>query len=418
MRQARFLVLAAGLTLLAQGAARAQNYKIQPIAKFGDKVGSLTIKTDESDFEVGSLNDAGQLVFVTESEAGGEMLVQYSDGQLTPIAFAGGDYPGGKWPDGLGFVSPVEMNQAGNVAFPAVVGTTPVGTFLWDFKAKQLKTVAAAGLPAVNNLTFESAGEGASINNNNEVAFGAQVKNAAGQAQSGIFFLGQDGKLLPVALPDQDLFGSKVNRARLPSLNDAGLIAFQARRAADGFDSAYLWEQGNITQLVQLGQDTPDGQKVALVFGLQLNSTNRNVVVGVRQNDKDTGPWALYMLADGKLTSVAVPGQDMPGGGKLKSVGGGDNNRSLEVVRSGNALGQLAVLATLDDDTTALYLMGADGKLSLVLKQGADTSVGKIANIGAGTQSSFGLSLNNKGQIAVTVLPENGDDTIVLLTPQ
>src|SRR5690242_13774066 len=78
MRHARFLVLAAGLMLLAQGAARAQNYKIQPIAKFGDKVGSLTIKTDESDFEVGSLNDAGQLVFVTESEAGGEMLVQYS----------------------------------------------------------------------------------------------------------------------------------------------------------------------------------------------------------------------------------------------------------------------------------------------------------------------------------------------------
>src|SRR5438445_5893188 len=221
MKRTCLLALSLGLMLLAHGAAYAQTYTLQPIVKLGDKVGSLTIKVDDGDLEVSALNDAGQLAFVTENDAGGEMLIQVADGKPTPIMYAGSDYPGGKFPDGVGPSSPVSMNQAGNITFVALQGTTVVGTFMWDFQAKQLKAIAIQGMPAGNNLTFDQPGNtNAVINNKNEIAFDAYVKNAAGTSESGIFFRGQDGKIVPVVLPDQDLFGAKMNRGRFPAVND------------------------------------------------------------------------------------------------------------------------------------------------------------------------------------------------------
>lgn len=406
--------------LLAHGAARAQTYTLQPIAKLGDKVGSLTIKVDDGDFEVGALNDAGQIAFVTENDAGGEMLVQFADGKLTPIISAGAAYPGGTFPDGVGPASPISMNQAGNIVFAALVGTTPVGTFEWDFQAKQLKAIALQGMPAVNNLTFESPGDfgGGVINDSNEIAFAAGVKNAAGTVVNGIFFLGKDNKLVPVVLPDQDLFGGKVNRTRFPAINNAGQVAFHARReGGDTTDSAYLWENGNITQLVVQGQDAPDGHKIVRPYGIWLNKKNKNALVGARLDDITNGPWALYLVADGKLVPVAVPGQDMPGGGKFKSMN--TTFGPIYFVSQMNDAGQAAFVGILDDNSTGLYLMNSDGKLSKVMKSGETTSLGKIDNIGeAGGDPtpSSGVALNNKGQIVVTVLPENGDDVLVLLT--
>ena len=100
MKRTCLLALSLGLMLLAHGAAHAQTYTLQPIVKLGDKVGNLTIKVDDGDFEVSALNDAGQLVFVTENEAGGEMLVQVADGKPTPIYNADLAFRGVVVPDG------------------------------------------------------------------------------------------------------------------------------------------------------------------------------------------------------------------------------------------------------------------------------------------------------------------------------
>ena len=64
------------------------------------------------------------------------------------------------FPDGGGPASPISMNQAGNIVFAALDGDLQaIGTFEWDLQAKQLKPIALKGMPAVNNLTFETPGD-------------------------------------------------------------------------------------------------------------------------------------------------------------------------------------------------------------------------------------------------------------------
>jgi hypothetical protein len=243
--------LATGLTLLAPGVARAQiPYKVQPILKVGDTVGEFPIPTTYVLY-TGPLNDRGQLAIGVGTNSGTkpELLVQYADGQLTPIGGPGRDSPAGPWPDDVTFFWPFGMNQLGNIVFTAARKVNPFGTFLWDNAAKKLTTVALKGMPAVQNLTFETGGDfGIAINNFGDIVFPARVMNAAGKPALGLFFLGRDGKLLPVVLPDQELPGghpiANSSISLLPSINDAGTVAFLAVPKGSSVASAYLWEQG------------------------------------------------------------------------------------------------------------------------------------------------------------------------------
>jgi hypothetical protein len=417
MRSVCALTLAAALMLFAQGAVRAQTtYKIQPIVKVGDNVGGVQIKAPDSDgdhdVEIGTLNDAGQIIFVTDPVGEGEALIQYDNGKFIPIVIPGTDAPGGKWA-ATAVDSPVSMNQAGNVVFAADVlagDDVSFGTFLWDSKTQKVTALAVKGMPAVNNLTFESAGYFTpTINNNNEVALIGEIKNAAGEAQRGVFFAGKDGKLVPVAIPDQPLpDGGKVQSAAFTSINDAGVVAMEVLRAGDEQNSAYVWKKGTLTPVAVVGADAPGGGKFARIAGVRLNNKNKNVLVDARVGDSGAAD-ALYLFADGKLLPVAVPGKDMPEGGKFKTV----LSRRYTISYANDA-GQIAFAAVLEDNSTAAYLMDADGKLSLIVKSGMTTDLGKITEVGDG----HGLGLNNKGQIAVNVTFNDGPPTMILLTPQ
>jgi hypothetical protein len=416
-----------GLTLLLPGAARAQTtYKIQPIVKLGDKVGDLQIKPG-GDFEIGTLNDNGQIVFVTENAAAGagEILLLYANGQFTPLFAAGKDAPGGIWSKPGNIRSPVSMNQLGNVVFAAdiTVGNMAApGTFLWDAKAQKVTPIAMKGMPAVDSRVFETGGAPEpAINNSGDIAFPAAVKNAAGTAQTAVFFLGRDGKLLPVALPDQELpGGGKVVRANRPTINEAGRVAFLAQVEGDSRLSAYLWQAGTITPLAVIGTDAPGGGKFVAVTGVWVNNKDRSVLVGARIADPN-GPDGLYRFAEGKLIPMAVPGQEMPGGGKLTQIA--PPALSIETGTSfPNDLGQFAFQAILEDGATAAYLLDPDGTLSLILKSGMTTNLGTITRIGGtltdqGPQGGFVVGLNSKGQVALTVRIDGGIDTMVLLTP-
>src|SRR5947209_15151795 len=98
MRHIGVLLMATGLALIPRAAVHAQVvYKIQSIAKLGDALGGIKTRTaqDGGDWEIGALNDNGQMVVVTEYAAGGEVLLQYSGGQFTPILVPGQSAPGG-----------------------------------------------------------------------------------------------------------------------------------------------------------------------------------------------------------------------------------------------------------------------------------------------------------------------------------
>jgi len=197
-----------GLFSLATAAVQAAGvYTIQRIVRLGDKVGTPPITTSVG-LWVGALNDRGQIAFISGSSGGGPALFQYDNGQFTPLVVAGQYGPLGKWSSLLELWSPVSMNQAGNVVFSVwdhQLGT-PIGNFVWDAKAHQITAVAPKGTPIGGNLTLvESGGPSPVTNDQNEIALVADVKNSAGEAQTGVFFLGRDGRLQPVVLPDGSL---------------------------------------------------------------------------------------------------------------------------------------------------------------------------------------------------------------------
>jgi hypothetical protein len=148
-----------------------------------------------------------------------------------------------------------------------------------------------------------------------------------------------------------------------------------------------------------------------------VNDTNRSVLVLAYRSAG--GPEGLYRFTEGKLTPLAVPGQRMPDGGKFSEI-----PLSRYGVSPANELGQYAFMAKLGDGSTAAYLLQPDGTLSLLLKSGQVTDLGKITLIGTSTRPAgglirggWGIGLNSQGQVALNVSIDRGPTTLVLLTP-
>lgn len=431
MAPGRFLLLAAGVALLVsvyRGGARAAGgdvtYQIQPIVRHGDQVGAVSVKSDAA-FFVGGLNDKGQIALVTDNAAGGQALVQSTDGRLTPIVAAGGDAPGGKWSPKVGIRSPVSMNQLGSIVFAADVvsgGQSDVGTFRWDYAARRVTPVLLKGMPGAGNLALEQGGgQRPAINDRNEMALVAPVKNAAGKPQEGVFFMGQDDRLQPVAIPDQPLPGLKpLFHAGMPSVNDTGVVAFLAWPRDDYLDRPCLWEHGTLTPLLELTQKA-FATHLAAFTGIWVNNKNRSVLLAALLHGLSGASISLFSWSDGKLTPVVVPGQSLPGGGRFQTVQP-QNPNSIEVslatgVSAPNQEGEFVFLATQENGATGAYRVDAEGNLSLVLKGGGTTSLGKIANVGQGNGRSQGVGFNNRGQVALTVKITGGAEMVALLTP-
>jgi hypothetical protein len=421
----RSLVHAAGLILLTAGMARAAaapGYQIRRIVQLGDTVGDVRLKAG-GHFQVGTLNDSEQLIFAPSNANGSdsEALIEYAGGQFIPIVIPGQTGPLGTWPRNVGIAAPVSMNRMGNVVFgTAQLPAGPsLGVFRRDSKTEQITSIALRGMPAVNNLTFaDGGGATPAINNQDEIAFAAGIKNAAGKVAQGVFFLGRDGVLQSVVLPDHPLpGGGKVDTALFAylSLNDAGVVGFQVQRQGEKGKSGYLWEKGELTPVAVVGQDAPGGGKFAAVTAVRVNNKNRMALVAARL--KSGGPDVLYRFANGQLTPVLLPGQAMPDGSTFKAL------QSYELdavgVSAANEAGQHVILARLDEagqSRTAAYLLEEDGSLSLILKSGATTDLGVITAIG-GRNGQDGVGFNSQGQVAVPARFGSGPDTLLLLTP-
>ena len=412
MRTVRRLAVLSLLSLLFPAAARAATlYKIQAIVKLGDKVGNPPIHT-ATGLWVGSLNDAGQIAFVTGNSTGGPVLFRYAGGQFLPVVAAGQNSPVGRWPVPMVLWSPISMNQSGSIVFSLLDhdAGTPLGTFIWDAKTQQVTAVALQGMPAGSTVTLlDGGGPSPAINDQNEIAYVADVKNGAGETQSGVFFLGRDGSVQPVALPDQALPDAIfAQNASHPSVNNTGAVAFLATRKGDTASSAYLWENGQLRPVLIAGSIAPDGGKVAAVWGAWVNNKNHNVLIEASIKTV-TAAHSLFLFDGSSLTGVAVAGTALPDGVTLTAVDGG--------VSSANDAGQHVFVATRGDKTSAAYLVDADGKLTLLLQSGATTALGVLARVGEA--STLGVSLNNRGQIAIVVRFVGArSSTLVLLTPQ
>jgi hypothetical protein len=411
MRAFRMLVVVSTLFLFgAAGARGAALYKIDPIVKLGDKVSNPPIKTSTG-LWVGSLNDSGQIAFVSGNSAGGSVLFRYAGGQITPIAAAGQEAPTGKWPSLAQLWSPVSMNQAGNIVFSLAdqPAGAPVGTFEWNATTQQVSTIAQKGMPASGNLTLlDGGGPIPTINNQNEIAFVADVKNRAGETKSGVFFLGRDGLLQPVALPDQTLPNAICQSATYPSVNNAGAVAFLATPKGSQYASAYLWENGQSLPVATVGTQAPGGGGIiAAVWGAWVNNKNHNVLVEASVKSP-TAAHSLFLFNGGQLNSAVLAGKPLPDGVNMKTVDGG--------VSAGNDAGEHVFIVTRSDGSTAAYMIDEYGTVFLLLKSTTSTDPGAIARVGEA--STFGAAINNKGQIALVIRYAGArSSTLVLMTP-
>lgn len=418
------LALISGLPLMlmtpaAHAAPTRSPYTLKAILPLNGSVANIPIGDH---FDVGKLNDRGQIAFITANPDGDEILVQYSDGKLIPIVVAGADALGGQWGMNNGIEAPVNMNELGNIVFATdltVGGNTDVETFLWDGTKHTITTLAKRGMPGGRNLIFEAGGGPTpGINNQNDIALVAALRDSQGLLQNGVFLRSPDGALQPVAVPEQPLpDGQKVGHAYEATVNDAGMVGLLIRRQVDGehMDSAYLWEKGVLTPLALVGQPAPGGGTIHTAWGALVNNKNGHVVVAAGL-DKLNGPSALYLFADGQLTPIAIPGKVMPDGGVFKTL-----QSDRDGISFANELGQHAFLATMADNSTALYRLDADGQVSLMLKSGMTTDLGIITQVGVplpvAEPQGVGVGFNSKGQAAFTAQFNGGVTTLVLLSP-
>lgn len=397
------------LPLLAPGVARAQTpYKLQKIARLGEMAGDTLLPSRGGyAFYPGALNDSGQLLFHVGNDTT-DLLFQYADGKFTLIAAPEREGPLGKWPKQFVVWRHLSMSQSGNVVFVGATPRTVLGTFLWDATSRTLTAVALKDMPATGDLTFATPGGGSpKINNPGDIVLIGSVKGPTTPAGFGIFFLGRDHTLQPVLLTGQELPGggkaASVETPR-PSITDSGAVAFLARRQGEGFHSAYLWEQGTLTPLLLAGTDVPGVGKIVDVSIVVANNKNRDVLVSARVSGSNLE--GIYRVSEGKILPVAVLGQEMPGGGKLKRTAG-----TAQASHASQA-GEHAFWATLEDGSTAAYGVDGEGKLSLLLKSGTPTELGTITKI-----TEEAAVVNSRGQVALEVQIDNGPATLVLLTP-
>jgi hypothetical protein len=307
------------------------------------------------------------------------------------------------------------MNGRGDVVFAGLLvkltNRSAGGTFLWDEAAGKLVPVALPGMPSVPGQTFEwAAGEAPAINDRNEIALVGTVQ-VAGRSSPGVFFRGLNGKLQPVALPDQPLpGGGKAAAASRPSLNDSGVLVCLVKRQGEEVEYPYVWENGTLRPLPVESVVPPRGRLLLGFAGAWLSNRNRNVLLAAHVHSLGGHLQGLYLLAGDKATPLALPSQEMPGGGRLWTLQDGG-------VSVANDAGQHAFLALLQDGSTAAYRVDVDGKLSLILRSGATTPLGKITQVGSNDGSSRGIGLNSRGEVALPVTIANGPAMIVRVTP-
>jgi hypothetical protein len=424
MKNGLLIPFLAGLVACGTGAARAETgFRIEVVARAGQPVHGWQIG---SRLFPGTINDRGQILFASERGDGNQALFLAADGEIRPVLAIGGEAPGGTWRGLLRVAQPGSMNQEGNtvlsVAQPDAGGLRWGSTLRWEFATQSFVPVAREGMPAIYGLPFLPGDQASTpaINNRDEIAFAGFIRDDAGRPRRSFFFARPDGTIQLIALPEQLAHGGEtIQPFGSMSVTDEGVVVFQAWRKGDpiGALSAYEWEKGVLTPILRVGAAMPDGAVVTRVTGVRAGNRGSAVVVAAHLSTHPDQA-GLFFAAHGQLQPLVVPGQEMPGGGRLRSVretiGSAGPSATFHLSRA-NEAGQYAFVAVLEDGKQGIYLVGENRAVSPVLKSGIDTDLGRIVDI---SRNGYGIGLNSHGQVAVTLQIQGALDALVRLTPR
>jgi hypothetical protein len=332
--------------------------------------------------------------------------------------------------------STLSMSQTGKVAFSVGLQSTgpysPVDAFrsyIWDTSTKKLVHLDSPGEPAFGDVPFAReiygnvALAGASIDNNDEVAFDTTVRIPSGYDSGAVLFRDRDARLYPVAFTLQDLpDGRKVISAGIPRLTDSGRVVFLMGSFTPGSSGGSSWdicswEKGSRDPMLVAPVSTrPDGY--LFIRDLWVNNQNQKVLFD-SPSDLNLFTDRLYLGEKGKVTPLLVPGKPSPGdpGSKVLNV---------NTVTDANNRGERLIVVTVQNGPflRRLYRMDADGSLWKVLEEGANVGLGSIVRLHSPEGLNYprsGPVINNLGQIALgaDVSTSNGTRSyVLLLTPE
>ncbi|HEY0185051.1 MAG TPA: choice-of-anchor tandem repeat NxxGxxAF-containing protein [Rhodopila sp.] len=254
----------------------------------------------------------------------------------------------------------------------------------------------------------------APVNASGQVAFYATILR--NKATEGLF-LARGGKIMKLAAVGDSVPGGGVltqfAKHPMPSLNDAGTVAFGAAvSAAQAAEGIFVVKDGSLKVIAMVGSDAPGvvGGTFVEFDTPSLNNRDEIVFVSTIRHGRDTFE-ALYLYSNGRLRKLLTEGDPYLGGGFFDQFGlPAINNRGVIAVpvtlNHGPVLGGIFVTGTRD----LKMLVGAgaaapDGRMilrfseRLALDDNDDVAFG--AHLGSGSNRSEAVMKVNTSGLTV-----------------
>jgi hypothetical protein len=421
-----------------------------------------------NDFEPSALNNRGDVLVTTDLGTSGdpnsffgEGVFLLQDGQETALARAGDPAPGGGTFDFLE-LGATGLNDAGDgvLSFTLSPFSFPVGvnsgTYRYSSRAGSVTPVALGGItPAPGGGIFQGVFFNNSINNSGDIVFEGIIPTQQGIHVPGEAYLGlgmgvyqatRQNQILPIVVPGDAAPGGRLfDYASGGYNNDKGDVVFTAHLVGDdilpegwppqaveigALTGAFLKNanNGNITAVARMGDPLPGGTARA-VYGPVINNRGDVAFVGDLSSPPHSGQVAaIYMRTGGKIISLAIPGNPMPGGGNfVTSSAIGAAQLHL------NQRGDVVFNALLDDDQdndgigdTGLYEWSS-GSLRMVARSGTVIpGIGTIGGLISGILTfpppntvapNSGAINNDLGQVLFSATLTDGTGVLLLATP-
>ncbi len=442
VRLAPWMVLGLIAMPLAFVQAESVSYSFTELVELGKPVpGGILI----NDFEVGGLNNSGDVI--TGADIGtstdpatffGENVLLLRAGQLTQLARATGDAPGGGKFDQFFLGSTINDESDGAFVFtlfPFPGFDAPccqnAGLYRYARNTGDVTAVVRPGhTPSPLGGTFPGVSFGASMNNRGDIVFTGIVNNS-----NGVFVADKKDRISAVITPGDSVpGGGSFDSAGGGGTNQAGDIVFGAHLTgeAPNLNSIYLKSAGTgtIRSIAHAGEPAPRGGTFISAYQQGINDSDDAPFLGLLEGnpDGDFTTMGVYLRSGNTTIAIAIPGDRMPGGGKFVT-----GTFALAGNVHINNAGQVVFNAKLDTDDnhdglpdTGLYVW-SHGLPQLVARSGTVVpGVGTIAELKFSVilippPSSYvpdsGAVINDRGQVVFGVKLTDGRRMLLLATP-
>lgn len=337
-------------TRATEGLFVASGSRIIKMAAVGDPVPGGGRISEFAKHPIPSLNDAGKVAFgaAVAGARANEGVFLAAQGNIKVIALSGADAPGIPTGTFVEFDTPT-LNNRDEVAFVATVrrGRETLQV-LYLYSDGTLRKLVAAGDPAPRGGTFDKFGV-PSMNNKGGIAFPAVVEHGA--VLGGIFIAGTRDLHLLVGAGDLSPSGAMLVRfSERVSINDDDEVAFGAQLGTGaGTEAVFVAGAAGLTQIATVGDDAPGGGRFA-AFGAWPSLGA--MVTFIAAVDGGSGPLGIYTWRSGELRRVAMVGDRLANGRALAGF-------ALNPVASAGANGGLSfATAGETDGDTGIYYFG------------------------------------------------------------